>query len=194
MNPATIAVTFLSGLFWFSYGPTEAALPLYVPRQLSGGITEISYLFMAVSIGALLGGLLTPRLAAIGRTGLIMASIMFSWGIFQVLFSFQHDFFVASIIWLIAGIVWGPYFALQATYVQRQTPAEHLGKVIGLQSGILNPLMPLGAAAGGAMMRLITPQQMVMLSGWMCVVGAILVVIPRWLREHDPTNTFGEIG
>lgn len=194
MHPAVLAVTVLSGLFWFSYGPTEAALPLYVPKQLSGGITEFSYLFMAVSIGALLGGLLTPRLASLRRTGLILTSIMLGWGALQILFSYQHDFKVAGMIWFVAGIVWGPYFALQATYVQRRTPAEHLGKVIGLQSGILSPLMPLGAAAGGALMRLITPDQIVLLSGWMCVVGAITVIIPPWLRERDPENTFGEVG
>jgi predicted MFS family arabinose efflux permease len=119
---------------------------------------------------------------------------MLGWGTLQVLFSYQHDFKVAWMIWFVAGIVWGPYFALQATYVQRQTPAEHLGKVIGMQSGILSPLMPLGAAAGGAMMRLISPEQIVLLSGWMCVVGAITVIIPRWLRERDPENTFGEVG
>lgn len=194
MDPAVIAVTVLSGLFWFSYGPTEAALPLYVPKQLSGGIVELSYLFMAVSIGALLGGLLTPRLAGLRRTGAIMAGIMLGWGGLQVLFSYQHDFKVAWFIWFIAGIVWGPYFALQATYIQRRTPSEYLGRVIGIQSGILNPLMPLGAAAGGAMMRFISPQQIVQLSGWMCVIGALVVIIPKWLRERDPINTFGEIG
>lgn len=194
MHPAVIAVTVLSGLFWFSYGPTEAALPLYVPRQLSGGITELSLLFGSVSVGALLGGLLTPRLASLRRTGVVMATIMLGWGALQVIFVQQHDFKVAALVWFIAGIVWGPYFALQATYIQRRTPAEHLGKAIGLQSGILSPLMPLGAAAGGALMRLISPEQIVLLSGCMCVVGAFAVVIPPWLRERDPENTFGEVG
>lgn len=194
MDPAVIAVTVLSGLFWFSYGPTEAALPLYVPKQLSGGIAELSYLFMAVSIGALLGGLLTPRLAALRQTGAILVGIMLGWGALQILFSYQHDFKVAWTIWFIAGFVWGPYFALQATYIQRRTPSELLGRVIGIQSGILNPLMPLGAACGGALMRIISPQQIVVMSGWMCVIGAICIIIPRWLRERDPVNTFGEIG
>jgi MFS family permease len=194
MHPAIIAITVLSGLFWFSYGPTEAALPLYVPRQLSGGITELSFLFAAVSVGALFGGLLTPRLASLRRTGVILAAIMLGWGALQVVFAYQHDFKIAAFIWFIAGIIWGPYFALQATYIQRRTPAEHLGKVIGLQSGILSPLMPLGAAAGGALMRVISPEQIVLLSGWMCVVGALSVVIPPWLRERDPENTFGEVG
>jgi len=194
MHPAIIAITVLSGLFWFSYGPTEAALPLYVPRQLSGGITELSLLFTAVSVGALFGGLLTPRLALLRRTGVILASIMLGWGALQVVFAYQHDFKIAAFIWFVAGIIWGPYFALQATYIQRRTPAEHLGKVIGLQSGILSPLMPLGAAAGGALMRVISPEQIVLLSGWMCVAGALSIVIPPWLRERDPENTFGEVG
>ena len=194
MHPAVISVTILSGLFWFSYGPTEAALPLYVPRQLSGGITELSYLFMAVSIGALIGGLLTPRLASLRRTGIILTSIMLGWGILQVVFAYQHDFKLAFLIWFIAGIVWGPYFALQATFIQRRTPADQLGSVIGIQSGILSPLMPLGAAVGGAIMRVISPEQVVLLSGWMCVIGAAAIFIPPWLRERDPENTFGEIG
>jgi len=194
MHPAIVAVTVLSGLFWFSYGPTEAALPLYVPRQLSGGISELSFLFGSVSVGALIGGLLTPRLATLRRTGVILTSIMLGWGALQVIFAYQHDFKIAALVWFIAGIVWGPYFALQATYIQRRTPAEHLGKVIGLQSGILSPLMPFGAAVGGALMRFITPEQIVLLSGWMCVFGAFAVVIPPWLRERDPENTFGEVG
>jgi MFS family permease len=194
MHPAVVSVTILSGLFWFSYGPTEAALPLYVPRQLAGGITELSYLFMAVSIGALIGGLLTPRLASLRRTGIILTSIMLGWGVLQVVFAHQHDFKIAFLIWFIAGIVWGPYFALQATFIQRRTPADQLGSVIGIQSGILSPLMPLGAAAGGAIMRVISPEQVVLLSGWMCVVGATAIFIPPWLRERDPENTFGEVG
>lgn len=194
MHPAVLSVTILSGLFWFSYGPTEAALPLYVPRRLSGGITELSYLFMAVSIGALIGGLFTPRLASLRRTGIILTSIMLGWGVLQVFFAYQHEFRIAFIIWFIAGIVWGPYFALQATFIQRRTPADQLGSVIGLQSGILSPLMPLGAAAGGAIMRVISPEQVVLLSGWMCVVGAAAIIIPPWLRERDPENTFGEVG
>lgn len=194
MHPAVVSVTILSGLFWFSYGPTEAALPLYVPRQLAGGITELSYLFMAVSIGALIGGLLTPRLASLRRTGIILTSIMLGWGVLQVVFAHQHDFKIAFLIWFVAGIVWGPYFALQATFIQRRTPADQLGSVIGIQSGILSPLMPLGAAAGGAIMRVISPEQVVLLSGWMCVVGAATIFIPPWLRERDPENTFGEVG
>ena len=193
MHPAVVSVTILSGLFWFSYGPTEAALPLYVPRQLSGGITELSYLFMAVSIGALIGGLLTPRLASLRRTGIILTSIMLGWGVLHVVFAHQHDFKIAFLIWFIAGIVWGPYFALQATFIQRRTPADQLGTIIGIQSGILSPLMPLGAAAGGALMRFIAPEQVVLLSGWMCVVGAASIFVPPWLREPDPENTFGEV-
>ena len=54
--------------------------------------------------------------------------------------------------------------------------------------------MPLGAAAGGAIMRVISPEQVVLLSGWMCVVGAAAIFIPPWLRERDPENTFGEVG
>ena len=194
MHPSIIVLTGLSGLFWFAYGPTEAALPLYVKGTFNGDVRHMSYLFMAVGFGSLFGSGVAMKMAKWKRTGLTLASIMCLWGVIQVLFTLSSIYILAWIIWFVAGFVWGPYLPLKATFVQRRTPVEHLGRVLGIQQAYLAPMMPLGAALGGFLMRYLTPTHVIMVSGLLCVVGALTAIIPPWLRDKDPDNTFGEVG
>ena len=63
-------LTSLSLIFFFSYGPLEAALPLYSDRILHAGAQGYGLLWTGFGVGALAGVLFTGFVAARFRPGI----------------------------------------------------------------------------------------------------------------------------
>ena len=73
-------LTSLSVLFFFSYGPLEAALPLYSDKILHAGVQGYGLLWTGFGVGALIGALFTSFVAARFRPGLSQPLIALLWG------------------------------------------------------------------------------------------------------------------
>jgi predicted MFS family arabinose efflux permease len=73
-------LTSLSVLFFFSYGPLEAALPLYSDKILHAGVQGYGLLWTGFGVGALIGALFTSFVAARFRPGMSQPLIALSCG------------------------------------------------------------------------------------------------------------------
>ena len=96
--PTAALVTGLSFVFFFAYGPTEAALPLFVKQHLNASAAGMGTLWSAVGIGGALGSLTIGWLARYpaGRT---MAGIALLWGIFQTALALAQALPPAGSLW-----------------------------------------------------------------------------------------------
>ena len=123
--PTAALVTGLSFVFFFAYGPTEAALPLFVKQHLNASAAGMGILWSAVGIGGALGSLTIGWLARYpaGRT---MAGIALLWGICQTALAFAPSLGYAIAAFFFGGIVWGPYLAIETSFLQRTVDkSEH---------------------------------------------------------------------
>ena len=186
VQPLPLAATLLSGLFFFSYGPTEAALPLLIRKELDAGAGVFGGAWSMVGIGTVIGGLFTPTLDRLRRTGLLLGGIMACWGGVTLGMARAASPWELLVLFFVGGIFWGPYLPLKTTLMQRCIPGNQLGAVLGLQSSFLAPTMPLGAALGGWMLTRWEPRTIISSVGWACLGGAALAILVPALRKRDP--------
>lgn len=186
LQPLALAATLLSALFFFSYGPTEAALPLMIKNDLKAGAGTFGGAWSVLGVGTLVGGLIAIRLDRFRRTGLVLGMIMAIWGVITLGTAMVDRPWQLLALYFLGGVVWGPYLPLKTTLMQRLVPESQLGAVLGLQGSLLAPTMPLGAALGGWMLVHWAPRSILMLVGWACIAGAALALIVPALHHRDP--------
>ena len=172
--PAVLVVTILTGAFSFAYGPTEAALPLFVKGSLHADARGLGTLWGALGVGAVVGNSFVGAISTRATTGSALALIALLWGTFQAFVPFTHSVWLAAVFFFVGGIAWGPYMALEATFLQRQTPAERHGAIFGAHAAFLAPMMPLGTALGGVVLRTASPGNVILGSALACVIASVL--------------------
>lgn len=183
--PLFVLVSLMTAAFFFAYGPTEAALPLFVKNQLHQGAGGLGWLWSAVGVGSALGSLATGWLTRRVPAGLAMALICLLWGLCQVGLAFAPTLGHALACFLIGGVVWGPYLAVETSFLQRQIPTEEQGTLFGLHASLMAPTMPLGAALGGVLLRSLSPQSVILIAALACVLaGGVGLFHPRLRRTQ----------
>jgi len=190
-QPLPMVATALSALFFFTYGPTETALPVFIKHDLAAGASTFGGAWSAVGVGAGVGGLAAVPLARLRRSGRLLALGMFAWGLVSVAVSRATHSWQLIALYFVGGLVWGPYLPLRATLMQRCVPESKLGSVLGLQSGLLAPTMPLGAALGGWLQVRMPASSILFSVGCACVVGAMIAACVPALHQPDPKHGEG---
>ena len=182
--PMAALVTILSFVFFFAYGPTEAALPMFVKEHLHSDAAGMGMLWSAVGIGGTLGSFSTGWLSRYpaGRT---MACIALLWGLFQLGMAFAPSLGYAIAAFFFGGIVWGPYLAIETSFLQRTVDKSEHGTFFGVHTALLAPSMPLGAALGGALLLRISPQQVLLSVALACLLGGVVALCIPGLRQRE---------
>src|SRR5688500_5701279 len=147
--------TLPSLVFFFSYGPLEAAMPLYSDAILRTDARGYGLLWSALAVGALIGTLSSTTLSKRLRSGVALPLIALLWGISLLPLVFTDDLWFACGFLLLGGLMWGPYTPMETTLLQRSIPREQLGRVFGARSTLLAGGTPLGLALGGILLAFV---------------------------------------
>lgn len=183
--------TLLSLVFFFSYGPLEAALPLYSSAILQTNARGYGLLWSALAVGALIGTLSSAALSRHLRIGVALPLIAILWGTSLLPMVLTHNLWLASIFLLIGGLMWGPYTSMETTLLQRNVPKEQLGRVFAARSTLLTGGTPLGLAAGGILLAFVPSTGVIALSAVACiVVGLGGLTLPAFRGLYLPPSQF----
>ena len=136
--------TLLSLVFFFSYGPLEAAMPVYSDAILQTDARGYGLLWSALAVGALIGTLSSTTLSQRLRLGVALPLIALLWGASLLPMAFTNHLWLACGLLLLGGLMWGPYTPMETTLLQRNVPKEQLGRVFGARSTLLTGGSPLG--------------------------------------------------
>ncbi|WP_180969982.1 MFS transporter [Deinococcus planocerae] len=181
-TPTVLATLGLTTLFYFVYGPLEAALPVFAREDLGTGPQGYGALWSALGVGSLFGTLLVGLLSRAFPVGLTLAGIMALWGVAVVGLALTPGVGPALAVMFAGGLIWGPYTALETTLLQRSVPSGEHGRLFGVRAMLLGPAAPLGTALGGLLLIGWRAEWVIALSGLGCVLGA-LAALP-WLRRR----------
>ncbi|HYN88346.1 MAG TPA: MFS transporter [Ardenticatenaceae bacterium] len=162
--------TLLSLVFFFSYGPLEAALPVYSRMVLQTDARGYGLLWAALGVGALLGTLGSAHVSRHLRLGVALPLIAVLWGASLLPAVFVDELWLACAFLALGGLMWGPYTPLETTLLQRSVAKEELGRVFGARSALLTSGAPLGLALGGALLAFVPPTVLIALSSSACVL------------------------
>ena len=183
--------TLLSLVFFFSYGPLEAALPLYSDVILQTDARGYGLLWSALAVGALIGTLSSTTLSTRLRLGIALPLIALLWGASLLPMVFTSNLWLACGLLLLGGLMWGPYTPMEATLLQRNVPKQQLGRVFGARSTLLTGGSPLGLAIGGILLAFVPSTSVIALSAMACiVVGLGGLISPAFRGLSLPPRAF----
>ncbi len=162
--------TLLSLVFFFSYGPLEAAMPVYSDAILQTDARAYGLLWSALAVGALIGTLSSTTLSQRLRLGVALPLIAFLWGASLLPMAFTNHLWLACGLLLLGGLMWGPYTPMETTLLQRKVPKAQLGRVFGARSTLLTGGSPLGLAVGGILLAFVPATSVIAFSALACIL------------------------
>ncbi len=162
--------TLLSLVFFFSYGPLEAALPLYSHAVLQTDARGYGLLWSALAVGALMGTLSSTALSRRLRLGIALPLIALLWGASLLPIVFINGLWWACGLLFLGGLMWGPYTPMETTLLQRNVPKAQLGRIFGARSTLLTGGSPLGLAVGGILLAFVPSTSVIALSALACIL------------------------
>ena len=186
-------LTSLSVLFFFSYGPLEAALPLYSDRVLHAGAQGYGLLWTGFGVGALVGALLTGFVAARTRPGLTQPLIAILWGGFLCPLMLIHSLPVALLCLALGACSWAPYLPIEASLLQRLIPPIMRGQVFGARLALTTAAVPLGALMGGFLLQYLPPALVIGLSGIACILAGGGGLVSPTMRDLGAKETLDQV-
>jgi MFS family permease len=178
-----LMLTALSALFFFSYGPLEAALPIYSDRVLRAGPTGYGLLWTGFGAGALAGALLTGFVAGRVRPGISQPLIAILWGGFLCPLMITRSLPVAMLCLALGGLSWAPYTPIEASLMQRLVPEGARGQVFGARLALITAAAPLGALAGGFLLNVLSAPLVIGLSGIACILAGLAGLLSPTMRH-----------
>lgn len=189
LRPA-FALTILSLVFFFSYGPLEAALPVYADHTVHANAGGYGLLWTGFGVGAFLGALTLIGLSRRWRPGFALPMIAIFWGLLLCPLSFIRQLPIAMVFLGLAGASWAPYTPLETSLLQRLVPADVRGRIFGARHSLVAAASPLGAAVGGLMLQFLPAPAVIAVSGAACILaglGGLLAPSLRGLRTDRST-------
>jgi MFS family permease len=177
------AFTLLSLVFFFSYGPLEAALPVYSGQTLRANATGYGLLWTGFGVGAFAGVLTLTRLARRWRPSIALPLIAVLWGALLCPLLLIRQLPLAMLFLGLAGASWAPYTPMETTLLQRLIPAEMRGQVFGARHSLVVAAAPLGAALGGLLLQYLSAPLVIAISGLACVLAGLGGLASPSLRQ-----------
>jgi MFS family permease len=182
LRPDLLGLTVVTWLFFFLYGPVEAALPVYVAQDLHSDSQLLGLYWAAFGVGALVATLVTGTLRSgdMRRTALVIVA---GWGACLLPFAFA-PVGVTIACFAIGGLIYGPFIPLTYSLFQSATSTTNLPSVLAARGAVVIISTPLGTAVGGPLVGAIGAANTLTVSGVATVLlaaGAALL----WPRSPD---------
>ncbi len=180
-----MSLIILSWLFFFLYGPVEAALPVYVAQDLHASAGLLGAYWTSFGVGALVATLMTGTLRTrnIQRVTLLIVA---GWGACLLPFVFA-PVGVTLACFALGGLIYGPFIPLTYALFQSSTTSAHLPTVLAARSAIIMISTPLGTLVGGPLVRMLGAAPTLTASGAATVLLAVFTGI-LWTRQRQPTS------
>lgn len=167
------ALTLLTLVFFFSYGPLEAALPVYSSQALRGSAFDYGLLWTGFGVGAFAGVLTLTKISHRWPPSIALPLIAVFWGALLCPLFFIRQLPLAMVVLGAAGASWSPYTPMETTLLQRLVPAGIRGQVFGARYAIIASAGPLGAAFGGLLLQYLQAPLVIAISGIACILAGI---------------------
>lgn len=177
------------GMFAFNF---SVVIPLFVEGPLHGGTTAFTLLFSVLSLGSVIGALITARRTEVTATHLVTASAAF--GVTMFLLALAPTLLTAFPAALLMGLASIAFMTSSTAIVQLLAGAEYRGRVLAIQGMVFLGSTPIGGPIVGWVSDVSGPRASLVLGAVSCLVAAAYgaraldIHFPR-RGKVDPTVT-----
>ena len=155
------------GLFAFNLA---VSIPLFVEGPLQGGTTAFTLLFSMLSVGSVIGALLTARRTEVTPTQLVSAAAAF--GVTLAILAIAPNLFLAFPAALLLGLASITFMTSTTAIVQLLAGAEYRGRVLAIQGMVFLGAQPIGGPIVGWVADTGGPRMALLLGAASCLVAA----------------------
>jgi predicted MFS family arabinose efflux permease len=174
-----LALTVVTWVFFFLYGPVETALPVYVARDLRADSGLLGAYWTAFGVGALAATLVAGTLRG-HDVRRITVWIVAGWGACLIPFAFA-PVGVTVACFALGGLIYGPFIPLTYSLFQSATTTANLPSVLAARGALVMVSSPLGTAIGGPLVGALGASETLAVSGVATVALAVAAGIV-WRR------------
>ncbi|MBE3115114.1 MAG: MFS transporter, partial [Actinobacteria bacterium] len=168
------SILLLLGLVSLVGMPYIVLMPIFAKDILHGGAHTLGFLMAAAGIGALVGGIyLASRKSVLG----LVKILTFATGIFGlglIIFAFSKNLYFSLSMMLVSGFGMLLQIAASNTLLQTITEDDKRGRVMSFFTMAFMGMSPFGNLIAGAMADKIGAPNTVLISGVICIIGAII--------------------
>ena len=137
-------------------GPSPAVmLPIFALRILHLSAPQMGFLFSALGIGTILGGLASASLGDFRRKGLLFLAAMLLWSAALGVFAASSATALSVAALVILGAAQNAASATAVTLMQTRVPPDMRGRIMGLNTLLVMGVRPLGDFPAGALIGMI---------------------------------------
>ncbi len=175
-----IAIGLIAGYAW---GAVTILLPEIAREELGIGAFQASLLFSALGISLFFTSMVIASRVHIARPGLLIAfaiSTLLGGGV--ILMGLSRSYWLTFAVMLAWGVGGGTSITLQRGLLQRHTPGELMGRVMGLNSLAMLGSFPLAAATASVLAASIGPADALLVVGIVATLASVAVGCSRAIR------------
>jgi hypothetical protein len=168
-------------------GPLLVGVPVMVNTRLTGGAASYGLIMGAFGAGNLLGIVFTNNILRVvgNRMGAFVVGVIAVFGVGLILMGVVSSTAAAFGVLLVVGIGNGVLEITLVSFLQRQTPKQMLGRVMGLVLFAGVGLVPISQALAGALIK-------VSLEGVFLVAGILMLLLALWLAAQPSMRTISQ--
>ncbi|HLU45946.1 MAG TPA: MFS transporter [Natronosporangium sp.] len=169
LRPLAIAVAGSNLLGWMP----EAAFVLYAKKELGLNDAGFGILFATISVGAVIGGLLSGRLVEHLGVGKVIIISLLAYGILTIPPAFLHSAIAVGVVLFIQGLPLVAWSVVSRTTLQTLVPNHLLGRVFSVFTLLGAGLAPIGLLLGGFLSGVFGLRSVFVISG----IGMTIVAL-----------------
>jgi MFS family permease len=179
-NDALLRPTFLLMVAtnFIFIGPMSIGLPVMANTRMAGGAAAFGVIMGAYAAGNLLGYLLSGALPPKSALGTVLIALLAAFGVGGIALGFVRTAWLAFLILFIMGIGNGYIGIILISWLQKRTPIDLLGRVMGMVMFAGIGLAPLSQALTGVAIKISFSGLFVLAGGLMLVVMVVTMRTP----------------
>ena len=168
-----LAIGLLAGFVW---GVVSVLLPEVAKDELGLGALGASLLFTSLGVGLLVTSMFLASRHHIARPGLMIAiALSLGLGACVVVMGASRSYALTLFVMLVWGVGGGTSMTLQRGLLQRQTPDELMGRVMGVNALAMLGSFPLAAGFASAVSSAVGAADALVFTGAVAMVLAVLL-------------------
>ena len=168
------SILLLLGLVSLIGMPYLVLMPIFAKDILHGGANTLGFLMAAAGIGALVGGIYLASRKSVLGLGKILTFATAIFGLGLIIFAFSKNLYFSLSMMLVSGFGMLLQIAASNTLLQTITEDDKRGRVMSFFTMAFMGMSPFGNLIAGAMADKIGAPNTVLISGGICIIGAII--------------------
>ena len=179
------------------FGMPRALFPALADSVFHGGAAALGYLYAAVGVGGLLGGLTTGWVEGFRRQGRVIISAVIVWGAAITAFGFSRVFVLSLVLLAVGG--WADVISavVRNTVLQSSIPEQMRSRMSSIQMAVVQGGPRLGDLESGALAAAAGLEISIVSGGLACIAGALALagILPGFRTYVDRERHRGaEVG